>query len=230
MEGNIVDNNLHNCSLLVMTYETLFERLGGLAFFDLATVVQLFDEPRASIRMQLHRWSGREKLLSLRRGMYAWPESHRRAPLNPAVLANALHAPSYLSGLWALSFYGLIPERVMTYTSVTQRGPRKFENAAGRFEYRHVKQGAFFGYQGVQMEGGKAQVALPEKALLDFWHLSKGAWTMERMAEMRFQNVDAVKPRRLLRFARQYGSRRLLGAAEVWRDTAQDARKGTKTL
>ena len=53
--------------------------------------------------------------------------------------ANALHAPSYLSGPWALSFYGVIPESVPVYTSVTTRTPREYENPFGVFSYRNVK-------------------------------------------------------------------------------------------
>ena len=112
-----------------MTYDELMERLGGQVFFDLAMVVQLFGELRTSVRVQLHRWAKNGRLLPLRRGMYAWPPAYRRVPLNPAVLANALLAPSYLSGAWALGFWGLIPEQVVTYTSVTARGPRRWRRA-----------------------------------------------------------------------------------------------------
>ncbi len=213
-----------------MTFDDLFERLGGQAFFDLAMVTQLFNEKRPSLRVQLHRWSRRGRLLPLRRGMYAWPVSHRTVPLNPAALANALHAPSYLSGLWALGFYGLIPEQVVTYASVTSRVPRKFENAVGVFEYRHVKPEVFFGYQGVEIGGTKVQMAVPEKALLDVWYLSTGPWLPERMAEMRFQNIEMIKPRRLIRFARRFRSPRLLEAVRVWQELAQEAGKGTVTL
>ncbi|MDY0148966.1 MAG: hypothetical protein RBT03_02635 [Kiritimatiellia bacterium] len=213
-----------------MTYEALFERLGGQAFFDLAMVSQLFGEPRASLRVQLYRWASRGRLLPLRRGMYAWPESHRRVRLNPAALANALHTPSYLSGLWALGFYGLIPEQVVVYTSVTTRVPRRYENPVGTFEYRHIKSGAFFGYQGMEIDGATVQVATAEKALLDFWHLSAGPWTPERMAEMRFQNFDVVKPRRLEGQARRFRSPRLIAAVGAWNTMAREAEEGTVAL
>ena len=213
-----------------MTYDEVFGRLGGQAFFDLAMVVQLFGEPRASLRVQLHRWAKNGRLLLLRRGMYAWPPAHRRVPLNPAELANALLTPSYLSGLWALGFHGLIPEQVVVYTSVTARGPRRFENQAGTFEYRHVKPEAFFGYRRVEIDGAKAQVAVPEKALLDFWHLSKGLWTPERMAEMRFQNFSVVKPRRLRQYALQFRSPRLIHAVQTWTAAAREAEDGTVSL
>ncbi len=213
-----------------MTYDELVKQLGGQAFFDLAMLVQLSGEPRPSLRVQLHRWLKRGRLLSLRRGMYAWPEAFRRVPLNPSALANALRSPSYLSGAWALGFHGLVPEQVVTYTSVTTRSPRRFENEMGMFEYRHIKAEAFFGYQGVEINGAKIQVATPEKALLDFWYFSKGAWTMDRMAEMRFQNFDGVKPRRLGEFARRFRSPRLLEAVGIWKVLMREAEEGSVVL
>ena len=63
--------------------------------------------------------------------MYTLSETYRRTPVTPAVLANALYRPSYLSGLWALGHYDLIPERVVRFTSVTSRVPRRFENPVG---------------------------------------------------------------------------------------------------
>ncbi|OGV42455.1 MAG: hypothetical protein A2X46_11370 [Lentisphaerae bacterium GWF2_57_35] len=47
------------------------------------------------------------------------------------------------------------------------------------------------------MDGRPVLVAEPEKALLDFWYLSRGRWSMQRMGEMRFQNFEAVKVTRL---------------------------------
>ncbi|MBQ9398373.1 MAG: hypothetical protein IJU08_07755 [Bacteroidales bacterium] len=40
-----------------------------------------------------------------------------------------LYGPSYVSLHWALRWYGLIPERVETVTSVTTRHTREFENS-----------------------------------------------------------------------------------------------------
>lgn len=213
-----------------MTHQEMLTLLGGQSFFDLAMAVQLSGEDRANLRTQLYRWVKQGKLLSLRRGMYAWPEPYRRVPLNPAELANALQRPSYLSGIWALGYYELIPEKVVTYTSVTSRTPRRFRNGGGVFEYRHIKPAFFFGYVTIELDGRRVLVAEPEKALLDLWHLSKGEWSVERMDEMRFQYFDAVRPKRLEEYARRFDSPRLLAAVRVWRAAAKEAKEGTVTL
>jgi hypothetical protein len=87
------------------------------------------------------------KVIGLRRGMYTLAETYRRAPLTPAALANQLYRPSYLSGLWALGYHDLIPERVVWLTNVTARVPRRFGNPFGVFDYRNIKQDCFFGYR-----------------------------------------------------------------------------------
>ena len=111
-----------------MKYDTFITLMGGQPFFDLAMIVQLSGESRATIQRQLYRWIEAGKLTHLRRGMYALPARYSRIPVNPAELANHLYRPSYLSREWALSYYGLIPEMTVTYTSVTTRMPTQFEN------------------------------------------------------------------------------------------------------
>jgi hypothetical protein len=85
-----------------MNYSNLLQKLGKQGFFDLASVVQVSEEPRQSIQTQLYRWCKKGKLISLRRGMYAIPEPYRSSAINPAELANHLYTPSYLS-LWYMT-------------------------------------------------------------------------------------------------------------------------------
>ena len=108
-----------------MDYGSLVKLTGAMPWFDLPLLVQAFDDRREGIRVQLSRWIKQGKVIGLRRSMYTLPEAYRRAPLTPAALANQLYRPSYLSGLWALGFHDLIPERVIWLTSVTPRVPRR---------------------------------------------------------------------------------------------------------
>ena len=213
-----------------MKFDSLLSMIGEHPFFDLATIVQLSGENKATIHRQLSRWIKAGKLIALRRGMYVLATRYRRAAVNAAELAGHLYRPSYLSREWALGFYGLIPESVVTYTSVTPRVPHRFENAFGHFEYRHIKQAAFFGYRVVEIRGTRVMLADPEKALLDLWHLSLGPWTVERMSGMRFQNTETVNPKRLGDHAVRYDSPRLRRAAEVWRSLAVAEQEGAEEL
>lgn len=209
-----------------MNYEDLTDVVGGLVCFDLPLLVQAFPDRRAAILLQLSRWAAQGKVISLRRGVYTLPNRRRTIPLDPALLAQHLCRPSYLSGLWALGFHDMIPERVVVHTSVTTRLPARFDNACGAFEYRHIKQPCFFGYDEVPYGGGTILVARPEKALLDHWHLSAGEWTSDRLEEMRYQNMQAVDASRLQEYAARFQRPRLRRAAERWARLAAECDDG----
>ena len=213
-----------------MNFGDVVKLVGAMPCFDLALLAQAFDDRREAIRVQLSRWMKQGKLIGLRRGMYTLSETYRRAPLVPAVLANQLYRPSYLSGLWALGHYDLIPERVVRFTSVTPRVPRRFENPFGFFDYRNIKQDCFFGFASTVVGGQALLVAEPEKALLDHWHLTAGEWTLERLDEMRYQHAARVDAQRLKLYARRFRSPRLDRAVQQWLRLAADAEQGTVAL
>jgi predicted transcriptional regulator of viral defense system len=213
-----------------MNYDSLVRLTGALPCFDLPLLVQAFDDRREVVRVQLSRWMKQGKVIGLRRGLYALPDAYRRAALTPAGLAGLLYRPSYLSGLWALGYHDLLPERVVWLTSVTPRVPRRFENPFGVFDYRNIKQDAFFGYVAARHGGQEILVAEPEKALLDHWRLTAGEWTTERLLEMRYQHTDRVVAERLRDYAGRCRSPRLDRAARRWLELAADQEKGTVML
>ena len=213
-----------------MRFEALVELTRAVPCIDLPLLLQGFEGPREGVRVQLSRWMKQGKVIGLRRGMYTLAEMYRHAPLNPAGLANQLYRPSYLSGLWALGYHDLIPERVVWLTSVTSRVPRRFENPFGVFDYRNIKQDGFFGYRTATHGGADILVAEPEKALLDHWHLTPGEWTTERMEEMRYQNVASVEENRLRDYAERFRSPRLVRAVQRWLEIAVEEEKGQVTL
>lgn len=213
-----------------MKFDELMSILGTQGWFDLASVAQLSGQPGSKVTVQLHRWCKAGKLVALRRGMYAFSEKFRRTQIHPAQLANQIYAPSYLSTHWAIGFYGLIPEKVVTYTSVTSRGPKTFSNELGTFTYRHVKSGAFFGYNRIFMNGVPVLLADPEKALLDLWHLERGGWDISRMTEMRFQHFELIQPEKLILYAERFASPRLIETVRIWMKLAGEEREGSIEL
>ncbi len=150
-----------------MKFDILLRLVRSLPCFDLATVVQLTGERRESVIHQLYRFSKAGKIIALRRGMYALAEPYRTVAVQPAELAGMLYRPSYLSDVWALAYYGIIPEGVSVFTSVTTRRPRQFRNAFGEYRYKNVKNSMFFAYSSVELMGRKVMLATPEKALVD---------------------------------------------------------------
>jgi hypothetical protein len=86
-------------------------------------------------------------------------------------IANLLYGPSYVSLEWALSFYGMIPERVYTITSMTLGRNKKYSTVVGDFMYYSLSPESYS--QGIthltspDFLGGFL-MATPEKALIDF--------------------------------------------------------------
>jgi len=107
-------------------------------------------------------------IIRIKKGLYCFAEAFRREPVSREYLANLILGPSYVSLDFALSFHGLIPERVEHLTSVTTQRSRAFTTPMGHFSYQTLSNpryavGAFL------EKSGSVQflIASPEKALVD---------------------------------------------------------------
>lgn len=90
--------------------------------------------------------------------------------IDPSLLASFILSPSYLSFDWALSYYGLIPEKVVAITSASLhvRKNKTFINRFGRYEYTDISSKAFS--EGLAcLESGDyiVKIATKEKAICD---------------------------------------------------------------
>ena len=108
-------------------------------------------------------------LLRVRKGLYVFGETWRRQPVAREGLANLIYGPSYISLEYALAYYGMIPERVETVTSVTTGKARRFQTPFGLFTYRPLSAARYAAGMTLTESGsGAFFIATPEKALVDF--------------------------------------------------------------
>lgn len=108
------------------------------------------------------------ELIRLKRGLYVVNEQVSGKPIDSRLCANHIYGPSYVSMQWALRWYGLIPERVFTMTSVTTKRTRMFDTGIGSFSYFQVPPNYFpIGVQMNEANGCNSLIASPEKALCD---------------------------------------------------------------
>jgi hypothetical protein len=133
---------------------------------------ELVCDNAAQLRVQVRGWQRKGYIHALKRGAYILDARYRRVPVSAPFVANYLVTPSYLSLEYALWRYGLLPEAARAYTSVTTKSTRRFSNVLGTFTYRTMKRSLLFGYRPVTDEGAEHLLAEPEKALLDYLHLS----------------------------------------------------------
>lgn len=204
-----------------MKFEELVHAVGTFVCFDLNTLRTLFPDHADSAPVQLYRWRRAGKVVELRRGIYALAEPYRKVPLHGPAVAGHIYHPSYLSLEWALSFHGLVPEKAGTFTSVTTRERRTFTNPLGRFTYRTVQPELFFGHSVRHIMGTEVRMATPEKALLDYWYLSTGEWTVSRMQAMRFDPSALENEDRLQSVVNSADRPRLRRALAAWKEYVQ---------
>ena len=177
----------------------------------------------ADTRRQLSRWTRHGRIHQLRRGLYVLAPPWRKRHPHPFLVANRLAPGSYVSGLSALAFAGVIPEYVAETTSVTPGRPGIRTTPLGRFSFRHIKASMMFGYRLTELgQGQVAFVAEPEKAILDMVHLHPGGDDRSYIEELRL-DFDALRPDRLEALAATAGTPKLARAARVLRDIARDA-------
>lgn len=122
------------------------------------------------------------KLIRVKNGLYCIA---KRELLKPQ-LANILYGPSYLSLQWALSFYGLIPERAATLTSVTTRRNKEYRTPVGTFTYSYLNQDRYC--VSFKITDDHFLIATPEKAVIDFIHFFCEADTQEDLLNELFES------------------------------------------
>ncbi|MBU0579246.1 hypothetical protein KJ628_04750, partial [Patescibacteria group bacterium] len=125
---------------------------------------------------KIERLLKQKYLVSLKRGWYvSQPFLDKQLDLDnyTEYLANKLRSPSYLSLDYALSKYNLIPEAINSWTSITSKSTRTYQNILGLFNYKSIKKDLFMGYEEISSDGYDIYLASKAKALFDFLYLKR---------------------------------------------------------
>jgi predicted transcriptional regulator of viral defense system len=125
-------------------------------------------------------------LIRLKKGLFVVSPNVNNQTLSRELVANHLHGPSYISLESALSFYGLIPEKVFAVRSVTTKPSKEYTTPLGNFEYTTVPEDYF--QIGIRQEIINNQyaylIATPEKAICDMIVVTRN---------LRLQSVKAMQ-------------------------------------
>ena len=108
------------------------------------------------------------------------------------LLAGSIYGPSYLSFDFALSYYGLIPEKVTAFTSATCSKKRKkvYNNQFGTYLYRDVPEKVYpLGIKLVEEGNYSYQIATPEKALCDKLYTLSPLKNMKELENVLFNDL-----------------------------------------
>lgn len=136
-------------------YNILLSHLAGLK------------SPRARITSLLKN----SEIIRVKKGLYVLGAEYEK-PFSHEILANLIYGPSYISLEFALSHYGLIPDRVKTITSITSKRNKVFKTPLGDFTYSYLPKRLYsIGLRRVQIDSKRGYIiASQEKAIIDLLH------------------------------------------------------------
>ncbi|HRM35923.1 MAG TPA: hypothetical protein PLX81_06120, partial [Aliarcobacter cryaerophilus] len=136
-----------------------------LSVFSHEMVSSILEKSFSNVNEKISNLIRNGDLIRLKKGFYTFSKPYQTKPIDLISVANSLYTPSYVSFDYALSFYGMIPERVSEITSATSKNEKLFETPIGRFSYKKVSIEAYsLGVDWIydDIEGGKF-IATPEK-------------------------------------------------------------------
>lgn len=159
----------------------------------------------------LKNWEKSGYLIKIRKSLY-FP-SDLKDVTSPIMLASKIYYPSYVSMESALGYYGIIPEAVFTTTSITAKKTKSFlTKDFGKFTYKKIKKEAFGGFTTQKENNISFNLALPEKALVDFFYLNRDILdgTKEQFSSYRFSDDFAYNKKKLIDFADFFQNKKTL--------------------
>lgn len=212
-----------------MNWDEFLKLTGELPVIETENLYAGISDP-TSIEVQISRWKKAGKIIQLKKGIYLLAEPYRKIALYEPYIAAVLKKPSYISLEKALEYHDLIPETVPVYTSVTTKREGRFVSKIGMFDYRHIKQSLFWGYTSTIVKKQTAFIALPEKALLDFFYIKKVKISLEYLQELRLQNLEKLSIDKLFEYVRRFKKPKMMQIAEEINKYSATCAKGEKLL
>ena len=134
-------------------------------YLFLIGILQEYIRPREKISA----WLKSGELIRVKKGLYVFGKTIAKEPFSKEILANLIYGPSAVSLTYALSFYGLIPERTSIITSITNKRNKKFATPVGNYIYYYLNNEKYtIGLEFSSQKNGRPfLIATPEKALCD---------------------------------------------------------------
>lgn len=133
---------------------------------SLLNILHNYSRPRDKIS----EWLKSGDLIRVKKGLYVFGEHISLSPYSTEILANLIYGPSAISLNYALSYFGLIPERVTTITSITNKRNKLFSTPVGIFTYRYLNNNKYsIGIELIKnINQNHFLIASPEKAISDY--------------------------------------------------------------
>jgi len=183
--------------------------------------MELLGYDRETLRKQIQNWVKKGYVIQLKKGLYAYLGLEKRKLFSNFYVASLLYGDnSYISLESAMSFYGLIPERVFQLSSVSTSKTKTFINELASFNYKHIK-ASLFDYFINQIDefSNVYRIAYPEKALLDYIYFKvKVNQNIDEdffEENLRLQNLEILQISRLKDLEKLFNMKKISHAVSV---------------
>jgi len=150
-----------------MKFLDRFKKLKAVPFSHTTMLTYLSDYKNPNDKIKQMLKSG--ELIRVKQSLYVLGKPYNDQLVSKELIANLIYGPSYISMDYALSYYGLIPERVYTVTSMTPKMLKRYKTPFG--EYVYIKSSINLYSVGITMQQNldatAFMIASKEKALCD---------------------------------------------------------------
>lgn len=169
-----------------------------------------YKNPKDKIQREINEG----KYFRLKKGLY-----EDNIKVDGYLLAGLIEAYSYLSFEYALSKYGLIPERTYVYTSATTltKHNKKVENVFGLYTYTDIPLSVWDKEVKIITEGDYTyMISTPEKALCDLLYKKEPVYSIKQLKELMFEDLRidedefyCLDKEKIIKLCDHYGKRNL---------------------
>lgn len=197
-----------------MKYLNIKQPLEKLKVFSLEDIYLVDPNFRQAT---LYDWEDQGKVRKIRNKFYIFADFTPQN-LDYYLIANRIYSPSYISLELALNHYGIIPEGVMQYTSVTTNRTNAYETDFGQFTYKSIKGDLFWGYKVIEDGDIGLKIADLEKAILDTIYFNNNITEVADFEELRYnkqvlkEDLDIAK---LQKYLLIYKNNRLIKIVDI---------------
>ena len=197
-----------------------------LSVFTHDMIEDILKETHVNVNDKIMKFIKNNELIRLKKGVYCFSKDYRDTPLDLISVSAMLYSPSYVSFEYALSYHGMIPERVEEVSCATTKNNKLFETQIGRFSYKKIPEKAYpLGVEWLYDEklGGRF-IASAEKALCDKIRYDKGIGTLTQKSMIIYLKEDLridlnfeLDSQLIEKIAKVYKSKNLRTLAQVIR-------------
>ncbi|MFC1780080.1 hypothetical protein ACFLY9_00075 [Patescibacteria group bacterium] len=174
--------------------KNVLSKLNKFPYFSKTGLRSLSNDNENTINQNITRWINSGNIISLKKGFYTTKSFFDKFFDNTSYkefVASILRRPSYISAEYILQKYDILTDMTYGVTSITTKTSRNYSNKLGNYNYRHIKNDLYLGFEEKHFLDNTYYVAKKAKALFDYLYYKM------KNVNKKFKPVDLFKEMRI---------------------------------